>query len=123
VARREAWREWLSVTDATACVEQVLVPALPASGAIVVMDNLSARKSPAIARLIEGAGAQLRYLPPYTPDFNPIEPMWSKVKSFLRAAKMRTQEDLWSAIAQALAEITPSDTRGFFCHCGMDMIA
>jgi transposase len=104
-------------------VERVLVPALPASGAIVVMDNLSAHKSPAIARLIEGAGSEIRYLPPYSPDLNPIEPMWSKVKSFLRGAKTRTQEELWSAIAQALAQITPSDTRGFFCHRGVGMIS
>jgi transposase len=106
-----------------AYVEHVLVPALPASGAIVVMDNLSAHKSPTIARLIEGAGAQVRYLPPYSPDLNPIEPMWSKVKSLLRAAKTRTQEELWLAIAQALAQITPSDTQGFFCHCGVGMIS
>ena len=105
-----------------AYVEQVLVPALPA-GAIVVMDNLSAHKAPSIARLLEAAGAHLWYLPPYSPDLNPIEMMWAKVKSFLRGAKARAQEELWSAIAQALAQITPSDARGFFLHCGVGMIS
>jgi transposase len=99
-----------------AYVEQVLVPSLP-QGAIVVMDNLGAHQSPAIKRALEKAGAELRYLPPYSPDFNPIELMWSKVKSALRAAKARTQVDLWSAVAHALTMITPSDVRAFFCHC------
>lgn len=104
-----------------AYIEQVLVPVL-SPGAIVVMDNLSAHKSPAIARLLEAAGAELRYLPPYSPDFNPIEMMWAKVKSFLRGAKARAQEELWAAIAQALAQITSSDAQGFFCHCGVGII-
>lgn len=99
-----------------AYVEQVLVPALPA-GAIVVMDNLSAHHAPAVERLLDAAGAELRYLPPYSPDFNPIELMWSKVKASLRAAKARTQEELWTAVALALERITPNDARGFFCHC------
>jgi transposase len=102
-------------------VERFLVPVLPA-GAIVVMDNLSAHKSPRIARLVEEAGAQLWYLPPYSPDLNPIEMMWSKVKSYLRAAKARVEEELWGAIARALAEVTPQDAHGFFCHCGVGMI-
>ena len=105
-----------------AYVEHVLVPALPA-GAIVVMDNLSAHKSPAIARLLDAAGVELRYLPPYSPDFNPIELMWAKVKNFLRGAKARAQAELLSAIAEALAGITPSDARGFFCHCGVGIIS
>jgi transposase len=105
-----------------AYVEQVLVPALP-QGAIVVMDNLGAHQSPAIRRALEQAGAELRYLPPYSPDFNPIELMWSKVKAALRAAKARTQLDLWSAVAQALTRVTPSDIRAFFCHCFVGMIS
>ena len=105
-----------------AYVEQVLIPELP-TGAIVVMDNLSAHKSPAIARLLAGAGVELRYLPPYSPDYNPIELMWAKVKSFLRAAKARAREELWAAIATALSEVTPSDARGFFCHCGVGIIS
>ena len=104
-----------------AYVAHVLVPSLP-PGAIVVMDNLSAHKSPAIAQLLHNAGAELRYLPPYSPDFNPIEMMWSKVKTFLRSAKARTQQELWSAIAAALSEITPDDTRGYFCHCAVGII-
>lgn len=105
-----------------AYVEYVLIPALP-DGAIVVMDNLSAHKSPAIARLLNGAGMQLLYLPPYSPDFNPIELMWAKVKNFLRSAKARTQEELWDAIAAALSEITSNDTHGFFCHCTVGIIS
>ena len=99
-----------------AYVAQVLIPALE-PGAIVVMDNLAAHKSPAVARLLEEAGVALWYLPPYSPDFNPIEQMWSKVKASLRRAKARTQEGLYEAIAQALEEITPEDSHGFFCHC------
>jgi transposase len=104
-----------------AYVEHMLVPAIP-RGSIVVMDNLSAHKSPAIARLLHGAGAELWYLPPYSCDFNPIEPMWAKVKSSLRRAKARIQEELWDAIAAALSEVTSSDLRGFFRHCGVGII-
>ncbi len=99
-----------------AYVEHMLIPSLP-PGAIVVMDNLSAHKSPAIARLLRGAGAELQYLPPYSPDLNPIELVWSKVKTLLRSAKARTREELWDAIAAALSEITPGDMQGYFCHC------
>jgi len=105
-----------------AYVKHVLIPALSA-GAIVVMDNLSAHKSPVIARLLDAVGVELRYLPPYSPDFNPIEQMWAKVKSFLRGAKARAPKELLSGIAQALAGITPSDARGFFCHCGVGIIS
>lgn len=98
-----------------AYVEQVLIPALPAH-AIVVMDNLSPHKPSAIPRLLREAGAELWYLPPYSPDLNPIELMWAKVKSALRRAKARTQEELCGAIASALAQVTPRDTYGFFCH-------
>jgi len=104
-----------------AYVERVLIPALPA-GAIVVMDNLSAHKGSAIARLLHDAGAELWYLPPYSPDLNPIELMWAKVKSALRRAKARTQEELCDAIAAALAQITPSDTRRFFYHSAVGII-
>jgi transposase len=104
-----------------AYVEQVLVPALP-KGAIVVMDNLGAHQSPAIERALAKAGAELRYLPPYSPDFNPIELMWSKLKTALRAAKARTEEDLWAAVAHALTRVTPDDLRAFFCHCYVGML-
>lgn len=106
----------------TAYVEQVLVPVLPA-GAIVVMDNLPPHKAPAISRLLGQANAELWYLPPYSPDFNPIEQMWSKVKSYLRSAKARTQEELLRAIAKALAEVRPEDTRGFFSDSVVGIIS
>ena len=104
-----------------AYVEQMLIPALPAD-AIVVMDNLSAHKAPAILRLLRDAGAELKYLPPYSPDFNPIEPMWSKVKTSVRAAKPRTQEALHATIATALEAISSSDIHGFFSHCFVGII-
>jgi transposase len=104
-----------------AYIEQVLIPALPAR-AIVVMDNLSAHKSPAVAHLLHKAGAQLRYLPPYSPDLNPIENMWSKVKTGLRSAQARSEEQLWEAIALALGKVTSKDTRGFFRHSFVGII-
>ena len=104
-----------------AWIEQMLVPALW-PGAIVIMDNLSPHHSPQVELLLRRAGAEPVYLPPYSPDFNPIELMWSKVKEFLRAAKARTQEELWAAIAAALALVTPEESRAFFCHCGVGMI-
>lgn len=105
-----------------AYVEQVLIPHLP-ERAVVVMDNLSAHKPPAIASRIEQAGGEVWYLPPYSPDLNPIELMWSKVKNDLRRAKARTPDDLYAAIAAALATITPEDALGFFRHCGVGIIS
>jgi len=99
-----------------AYVAQVLVPVL-APDAIVVMDNLSAHKSPVIAEMLQAAGAHLWYLPPYSPDLNPIELMWAQVKAALRSAKARTQEALLKAIAQGLEGVTPKQSRNFFCHC------
>ena len=101
-----------------AYVEQVLLPELPAD-AIVVMDNLSAHKSKTTQNLFKEAGIELHYQPPYSPDFNPIELMWSKVKNSLRTAKARTQEQLYEAIAHALTQITSRDTQGFFQHCNV----
>jgi len=98
-----------------AYVEQVLIPAL-APGSIVVMDNLAAHKSPAIAQMLHDAGAELWYLPPYSPDLNPIELMWSKVKAALRRAKARTQQALFDAIAEALEDVTCEQSHNFFCH-------
>ena len=98
-------------------VREVLVPTLR-PGDIVVMDNLGAHKSEATLALIAAAGAQARFLPAYSPDLNPIEKMWSKVKAFLRAAEARTEADLLKAIAQALATVTAEDARGWFAHCG-----
>ena len=99
-----------------AYVEQCLVPTLD-PGQIVVMDNLGAHKTATGIALIKAVGAEVKFLPPYSPDFNPIEPMWSKVKNDLRSAQARTQETLWSAIAQALVRVTPDDARGWFNHC------
>ncbi len=100
-----------------AYVQCVLVPTLK-PGDVVVLDNLSAHKNPETAGLIVAAGASIRFLPPYSHDFNPIEKMWSKVKEALRDAKARTTEDLGNAIARALATVTPSDATGWFASCG-----
>lgn len=95
----------------------VLVPCLSA-GDVVILDNLPAHKDAAVAQAIEASGASVRYLPPYSPDYNPIENMWSKVKTHLRAAAARTFEALGTAIDQALASITLDDCRGFFRNGG-----
>lgn len=101
---------------------QVLIPALPL-GSVVVMDNLPAHRTASVAALMQDAGLELRYLPPYSPDFNPIELMWSKVKSHLRSAKARTRDELHDAIADAFGKISPGDAKGFFGHCGVGMIS
>lgn len=98
-------------------VRWVLVPALR-PGDIVVLDNLGAHGDAEVLKLIEAAQAELRFLPPYSPDLNPIEKMWSKVKTFLRAAKARTQEELYDALAAALKTVTPHDAQGWFRLCG-----
>jgi transposase len=100
-----------------AYVEHILSPTLCA-GDIVVMDNLSAHKADEVRRLIEHRGAELLYLPPYSPDLNPIERCWSKIKTALRAAKARTTERLNEAIKQAFETITEADARSWFKHCG-----
>jgi transposase len=98
-------------------VKQVLRPTLR-PGDIVIMDNLRAHKAVGIREVIEQAGAQVLYLPPYSPDLSPIEPCWSKLKTALRTAKARTREALEHAIAQALATITVADAHSWFHHCG-----
>jgi transposase len=100
-----------------AYLEQVLCPGLR-SGQIVILDNLAAHKVDGVQRLVESTGARLLYLPPYSPDFNPIEQAWSKIKQLLRAAKARTIETLETAIADALAAITHDNARAWFAHCG-----
>lgn len=100
-----------------AWVEQVLTPTL-SPGDIVVMDNLPAHKSAAVREAIERCGAQLQYLPPYSPDLNPIEMAYSKLKALLKKAAARTMEALWTAIAQAIQQITSHDCRGFFIAAG-----
>jgi transposase len=100
-----------------AYLEQVLCPKLK-PGDVVILDNLSAHKIPDVRPLIEAAGAILFYLPPYSPDLNPIEKAWSKLKQFLRTAKARTSEALDQAIAEALKTITSADAAAWFRHCG-----
>jgi transposase len=99
-----------------AYVEQVLCPALK-PGAVVVLDNLSSHKVSRLEQIIRSAGAELLYLPPYSPDLNPIEKAWSKLKQLLRGAKARTQEALEQAIAEALKLITPDNARAWFRLC------
>lgn len=98
-------------------VREVLVPALEA-GDIVVMDNLGAHRVAGLKEAIEAVGARLEYLPPYSPDYNPIERCWSKIKTCLRKAKARTRAALEAALKQALLQITAADARAWFAHCG-----
>jgi transposase len=100
-----------------AWVEQVLAPTLQ-PGDIVVMDNLPAHKPAAVRAAIESRGAELRYLPPYSPDLNPIEMAYSKLKALLKKAAARTVETLWQAIADAIQQITHPDCIGFFKAAG-----
>jgi len=100
-----------------AYVEQVLCPKLR-PGDVVILDNLSAHKVPGICEPIQARGAQLLYLPPYSPDLNPIEKAWSKFKKFLRDAKARTKEALDQAVTDALKTITADNAAAWFRHCG-----
>lgn len=98
-------------------IKYFLAPEL-GHGQIVVMDNLSVHKSKRVEQLIEAAGAKLLFLPPYSPDFNPIEEAFSKVKSTLRKLQSRTKEALLEATGQALDAVTPEDVSGFYSDCG-----
>jgi transposase len=98
-------------------VERVLSPMLRA-GQIVVMDNLTAHKGERVRDLIEERGCKLMYLPPYSPDFNPIEEAFAKIKGILRKAKARSREALIEAIGEAISALSARDARGFFEHCG-----
>ena len=98
-------------------VRDVLVPQLRV-GDVVVMDNLSSHKHAQVRELIESAGATLLYLPPYSPDFNPIEPIWSKMKRLLRSAAARTIDALHDAFGIAMDAVTTDDIHGCFRHCG-----
>ena len=104
----------------TAFVRQVLTPALT-PGDLVVMDNLSSHKVQGVRAAIEAVDASVVYLPPYSPDFNPIEPAFSKLKHLLRSAAHRTQTALWRHMQPLLEQITPSDAAGFFRHCGYSL--
>ena len=100
-----------------AYVEQVLVPMLR-PGDVVVLDNLVVHKQPAVQAAIAGAGASLRFLPPYSPDFNPIELAFAKLKAFLRAARPRTFDHVVELMAVALGLFTPHECANFVQHCG-----
>jgi transposase len=102
-----------------AYIEEVLVPTLR-HGDTVIMDNLPAHKGPGVRRAIEAAGATLRYLPPYSPDFTPIENAFSKLKAALRKAAARTVDDLWDAIHDAIELFTPQDCAGYFTTAGYE---
>jgi transposase len=100
-----------------AFMQQVLCPSIKA-GDIVVMDNLSSHKGTRVEELIKLAGASLLYLPPYSPDLNPIEPAFSKFKQLVRSAGHRVTDILWNDLQRMLDKISPSDAEGFFGHCG-----
>ena len=98
-------------------VEQILAPTLR-PGQVVVMDNLTAHKGERVKELIEQRGCELMYLPPYSPDFNPIEEAFAKIKGLIRKAEARTREALLEAIATAISALSAQDASGFFEHCG-----
>lgn len=112
-----------AATDAAvflAFLDKVLLPRLreARSDAVLVMDNLAAHKTPAVRAALDASGFAYRYLPSYSPDLNPIEPSWAKVKGELRQAAARTANALHKALGPALAAITPQDARGYFRHSG-----
>ena len=102
-----------------AYIRQILIPDLKA-GDIVIMDNLSSHKRPAVQAMIEAAGAELRFLPPYSPDFNPIENAFAKLKALLRKAAERTVDGLWNAIGNLLDVFTPTECANYFAAAGYD---
>ncbi len=102
-----------------AYVDQVLVPELR-PGDVVIMDNLSSHKAPAVRQAIEAAGATLLYLPPYSPDFNPIENAFAKLKALLRKAAERTIPGLWAAIGRLIDSFTPQECANYFAAAGYD---
>lgn len=112
-----------AATDADvfrAFVADCLVPTLR-PGMVVVMDNLSSHKVAGVRDAIEAAGCRVVYLPPYSPDLSPIEPIWSKAKSVIRALDARSVADLETAVTLALGEVTPADCRHCFDHCGYSL--
>jgi transposase len=102
-----------------AYVEQILVPTL-SPGDVVILDNLAAHKSAAVRDAIEAAGATIRFLPPYSPDLNPIENAFAKLKARLRKAAARTVDQLWAAIADAIDTFSPSECANYFAAAGYD---
>jgi transposase len=104
-----------------AYVEQILIPTL-APGDIVIMDNLGSHKGPAVRRAIRAAGAKLFFLPPYSPDLNPIEQVFAKLKTLLRKAGERTVEATWQRIGQLLDRFTPHECRNYLRNAGYGAI-
>jgi transposase len=102
-------------------VEQILAPTLRTCQ-VVVMDNLTAHKGERVKELIERRGCELLYLPPYSPDFNPIEEAFAKIKSLMRKAEARTREALLAAMGTAISTLSAQDARGFFEHCGYRVV-
>jgi transposase len=111
----------MNVAAFQAYVEQALIPMLK-PGDIVVMDNLPAHKPASVRRSIEAAGADLLYLPPYSPDFNPIEMAFAKLKAILKKTAARTVTELWNAIGAALDQFPPGECRNYFAAAGYDRI-
>ena len=105
-----------------AYLAQALGPRLR-KGDVVVLDNLNVRKASQIKQVAEARGAQVLWLAPYSPDFSPIEQCWSKIKTALRAAKARTREEREKVLARAINQITKSDIRGWFKHCGYKVVS
>ncbi len=111
-------------TDAAAFetyIEHFLAPTLK-EGQVVVMDNLQVHKSKRVRELIEDVGAEVLFLPPYSPDFSPIEETFSKVKGIVRRIGARTREALLEATSEALDAVSRRDARGWFKHCGYDVV-
>lgn len=104
-----------------AFVDQVRVPSIRA-GQTVVLDHLPAHKRPGVRASIEKAGCKLLFLPRYSPEYNPIEPCWSKMKNALRTRAARMLDALEEALAAAMESITPRDARGWFSHCGYKLV-
>lgn len=100
-----------------AWVKQGLAPCLRRAD-VVVLDNLATHKVAGVREAVEGAGARLEYLPPYSPDFNPIEPMWSKVKQSMKSREPRNSRQLLKAARAVFATVTKTDCQGFFLHAG-----
>jgi transposase len=100
-----------------AYVQQQLVPTLP-PGDVVIMDNLSSHKQSGVREAMESAGADLMYLPPYSPNLNPIELAFSKLKSLLRRSAARTVEDLWKYIGQHIDQFSNTECTNYIKHCG-----
>lgn len=105
-----------------AFIEQVLVPQLR-PGDVVILDNLSSHKRERTRQLIEQAGAELMFLPPYSPDLNPIEMIFAKIKQLLRSLACRTRQTLWRAMQSVLDQITPTDAANCFHHCGYTLLS